>query len=720
MPLVVAGVALLVQAVYLAEAGRDPTFDMPIVDAATYHAAASRFANGGALSAGAFWQPPLFPLALGLLYRVAGESILTAKVVLELVGVASCVMVWWLAARLFTRRLALLAGLMLAGYGPFVFFSTQLLPAGLATALNLLALVLWIRCMDDPRWWRWLLLGLSVGAATITVPNSAVLLVLAVIWIVAFRYPEAGRGGWRPSLAACALVTAGSILPIGAVTARNYFVSQEWVLISTNGGINFYIGNNPRADETVAIRPGEYWRRLARESFSDDVRTRADQSRYFFRKALSYAYDQPIDFLAGLGRKTLRLANAREIPRNVDPYVFRDSSSLLSILMWRVGPFAFPFGLIAPFAVLGAVVSLKKNCDPFRPRLALAAFVIAYGGSVVLFFVSARYRLPVTPVIIIFAAAGFAWVWEQLVRHKRELVPPSRRAWAAVLFLVTALVVNMPISAPADHVNFRAELYLGVGEAHARQGELDEAERYLRDALRLDPECADACNKLAHVLARGGKFREAEMLLNRALALDPGGSEARWLLGDLLRREGRATEAIDAFEAALAVDPYSPEANAGLADVLVETGRPREAIVHYREAARLADQPGWILIRLGDTLAQEGEYEEAIEHYRHGLWQIEPDPATFNRIAWLLATCPRVELRDCKRAIEIAKHVCEVTEYMHPVAMDTLAAAYAECGQLDQALRWVQRAIEIATANGDAEQAESFLPRLEAYRAQRR
>ena len=251
--------ALAVQGVYLAEGGKDPTFGVPIVDAAKYHAAATEFAAGGPLHDTAFWQPPLFPLALGCLYRVAGESILAAKLVLALVGALSCVLVWRLGSRLFSPRVGLIAGLMLALYGPFVFFSTQLLAAGLAASLNLAALTLWIRCMDQPRWYGWLGFGLVVGLATITVPISAVLLILAVIVSVVLTV---GPRQWKPAVMGCALATVGTALPIGAVTLRNYVASHEWVLISTNGGINFYVGNNPRAEDTIAIRPGESWRRL--------------------------------------------------------------------------------------------------------------------------------------------------------------------------------------------------------------------------------------------------------------------------------------------------------------------------------------------------------------------------------------------------------------------------------------------------------------------------
>ncbi len=72
--------------------------------------------------------------------------------------------------------------------------------------------------------------------------NAPALVLLPVLAIAARR-----RAGW---------VLLGAILAIAPVTARNWIQGRELVLISSNGGINLYLGNNPRHDETVGLRPG--------------------------------------------------------------------------------------------------------------------------------------------------------------------------------------------------------------------------------------------------------------------------------------------------------------------------------------------------------------------------------------------------------------------------------------------------------------------------------
>lgn len=725
---VVAVVAVSVQALHLAAGDRDPTFDTPVVDAAVYHEAALAFSRGEPLIDDAYWQPPLFPMLLGCVYRVCGPSFLAAKVALATVAVLSCLLIQGIGCRLFSRGVGLVAGLMAALYGPFVFFSTQLLPVGPAVFLDLLALAVWLHCLDTHRWHRWFALGAVVGLAAITVANSAVL-ILPVLGGPAWRI--ARRREVRRAVVACALVLAGAALPVGAVAARNYAVAGEFVLISTNGGVNLYIGNNARSDETLAIRPGEPWKRFVRQGYREGAETRSEQSRYFFRKTLKEMASQPVAFISGLCRKMLQLANGREMPRNIDPYVFREFSPLLSGLIWRAGVFSFPFGLLVPLAVVGMVGSFGgTETDEGRRhrRAAVLAFVVVYGVSVVLFFVSSRYRLPPAMGLIVFAAAGAAILWSRFARlafsHARHVGHTTgwpgenhagRRTIAACL--LTLIVVNLPLALPTDGHDFRAELNSFVGQAHASRGELVKAESYLRRSLEQRPKDAAAHAALANVLFRSGETSHALEMLDAAIRWAPRATEPLLALANAQGRQGRLDEAASSFEAVLILDDTSPGAHTGLADVFLATGRAEDAVEHYRSALWFAEDPGPIELRLADALVRIEAYEEAIERYRRGLWRVDADSETLNRVAWLLATCPRVELRDCEQAIRIAEQVCSRTEYGNAAGLDTLAAAYAECGRLTEALTWVKAAIDLAGKEDDSAALEAFNMRRRLYEA---
>ena len=87
-----------------------------------------------------------------------------------------------------------------------------------------------------------------------------------------------------------------------------------------------------------------------------------------------------------------------------------------------------------------------------------------------------------------------------------------------------------------------------------------------------------------------------------------------------------------------------------------------------------------------------------------------------NNLAWLLATSPEATLRDGGRAMRLAEWACQSTSYKSPPLLESLAAAYAETGQFDQAIRITQQAIEIVRGNPKAS-TDTLESRLKLYRA---
>ena len=88
-----------------------------------------------------------------------------------------------------------------------------------------------------------------------------------------------------------------------------------------------------------------------------------------------------------------------------------------------------------------------------------------------------------------------------------------------------------------------------------------------------------------------------------------------------------------------------------------------------------------------------------------------------NNLAWILATHEDAQIRDGAEALRLARRACELTRHELPGHLDTLAAAYGEAGQFDQAVKTIEKAIQLALTGGKEEMAKDFRRRLALYKA---
>ncbi len=487
-------VAALWRFTFLLELFASPyAFDLGI-DGEVFQETAIEVAAGRWTAEGTFYQAPVYPRFLGVIYLLFGANPIIAKLIQIVLSVATCWLVYDIAAMVFDRAVARVALAASAVYDMFLFFANELLVVTLFMFVSMLALDVLIRASTRGRLSWWWAAGLSIGLAAITRGTILPLAAVVPLWIVASRWRITGISR---SFLEAAVFVVGVVLMVAPVTIHNFQADGNLVLIASNDGLNFFMGNNPDSDGmTTAIvgirsdqRGGtEDQIRVAREQLGDPQASPGEISRYWYREALRFIAETPGQAARLTVRKAILLINAYEIGNNrVIGFVARHS---------RVFEYAtIRYALILPLAVAGMLFGLGRRPQVFL----LYAFVAVYSIVVIAFVVTARYRLPMLPVLIIFASVAVN-VWYRWFVEKGWLSGWRSRikmAGSIVLAVVTAVVMRPDSSVR----NPDAQAFFNEAEAYRSLGNFAAAADWYRRALEDHPGYCDAGFNLARIHA---------------------------------------------------------------------------------------------------------------------------------------------------------------------------------------------------------------------------
>jgi tetratricopeptide (TPR) repeat protein len=565
------GLALTVRLVSLAEISASPLADLPTPDAEYYLRAGAELRREGLLSGGAFTMNPLYVVAVGWLKPLFGIAGLRCLQVV--LGALTSWFIYRIGEKVFGWRPGLAAGLAFALYPMAILFSLALLPTTIAATGAGAAVLLALHTNRLERSVPALATGLVLGLTTLARPNL-------LLWAVAFLIWYWWAASPAVRLKTVALFLLGLALPVVAVTGRNLAVSGEPVLISSNGGINFYYGNHQGATGAFSIppgfpnTPGEQLltaRGLAESDAGMSLGPSA-VSRYWFRRGLDFLAGRPGEGALLWLKKAGLVANAREMPINEGLVEYREFSRLLRV------PFPW-FGIMAPLGIAGMLLSSGRGERQGKRLLLL--IVAAHLAGIIPFFVSSRHRLPL--VIALLPFAGLA-LFELLGRFSGS----DRRALlrAAGILAAAAVFCWLPLIPGAAQYGYNR-----LGCIYLEAGDVREAEQKFRQALSHDPQYSDARYNLGNALARLERHGEAIREFQEVLSLQPGRRDATLNLGNSLTREGRTGEAESLYFEAVRNDPGFILAHQNLALNRLRSGRRDEALSGFEEIIRL--DPGY-------------------------------------------------------------------------------------------------------------------------------
>ncbi|HYG62614.1 MAG TPA: tetratricopeptide repeat protein [Thermoanaerobaculia bacterium] len=585
-------VALAARLAALSALGRLVLFRTPQLDSLEYLRWAQSIAAGESRWPLLPTHAPGYPYFLGTLLALFDGSLTAARFIQALLGAVLCVVVALLGRRLYGPRAGLVAGLLLALYGPLIYVELSLLAEG----TFLLCLVLALAALLSP--WRSshpipaaAVTGLFLGLAALTRATALALLPFFLLLLLlrrggGSRGPAGvaqatgsvggGEGGAHtkePSSAGPAHGWAGAFVMVAVTlllvipaTVKVSRVAGSFVPLQAFGGLNLYMGNDPAGTGTPGARLGGDWDHLQAEPLRLGLNA-AEQERYFTRKAREVITGDPLGWLAVLGKKALWLIQDDEIR---DSHSFHFFAAEAPLLRWLPG-----WGLLFPLAVCGLWIAARKRSLP--PLLAVYLLVMA--ASCVLIVVASRYRLPLVPVLALFAGLAAVTLWD--AARQRRTRDFSLLAGIAVAAWLAGHLWNHEPSR-----DFTEEWVMS-GQSLENEGDLAAAESAYRRALERSPESALAWNGVGKVRVKQGDLAGAEEAFTTATRLDPAYSRSYYNLGIAYRAAGNVERAVAAFRRAVELAPDHVAAMTELGTLLLARGEVMEADTLLRKVVAM-------------------------------------------------------------------------------------------------------------------------------------
>jgi len=333
--------------------------------------------------------PPVYPLFLAFTrYFWAANGDLVVRLIQ--IGI-SCITI--LGFNYLTRSLggtqlqATLVALFWAIYPASISYSVDLSTVTVETFFIIIGIWMVVRTASTRSPISAIVAGISLALATLTRPTWFILIPLILVWLAWYFHEISVR-----SLVVVALLGVASLISLTPWAIYNNKTHSVWMVLSTNGGLNFWIGNNPKATGEY-IFPTELNQDLV---LSTIHLSEVDRDRFFYTQGIKFIQEHPRQFIHLAGRKLLyffffrpNIGNSYEAAK----YRLFDLVRWLFIASWLV---------FIPYAIVG-IFSLGKQ---WREHSLLFVILLSQAVVSMIYFSGTRFRTPIDGLVIIWAVFG--------------------------------------------------------------------------------------------------------------------------------------------------------------------------------------------------------------------------------------------------------------------------------------------------------------------------
>ncbi len=484
-----------------------------------------RIAAGDWVGAQAYFVDPLYAYFLGIIYWVSGHRPVVVLVIQSLLGVGTCYLTCLLGRRVFSHRLGALACLVMVLYAPAIYYEALIEKTALSLFLFTLSLVLYLE--QSRR--HITIAAVALGLAALTRGNFLLFIPLGTVALLLrepsseLETPHASERRLAPRLLSrismnreiAGRFLMASFLVVSVAVLRNTLVAGV-AATTTNLGQNLYIGNHSgNLDGTYStpsfVRPdprfeeadfrAEAERRLGRTLNPPEI------SSFWRGQALAEIADHPRLALERTFKKVRLFWHDYEVPDNGNMYLAREESFVLRLPLLSMG-------LLFPLALLGAGASFRTHGHA-RSIITVAA---AYCAGIVAFFILARFRIQILPILAVLGTFGAA----RLVAAVRSKSWRSVTLYGGIVLGGALFSMITPSWIEATKAPSLAVGYNNLGALYSETGQVELAIEAYEKAIRIEPKTVVGAMRSVGELYLGRKeYDKAEIHMRRVLDLKP-------------------------------------------------------------------------------------------------------------------------------------------------------------------------------------------------------
>lgn len=562
---------------------------------------AQEIATGKLFERTPFYRAPGYPYFLGLIYVAFGKDYFVPRLIGIIIGALSCVLIYLIGKEMFSHKIGVLAGLLGCFYGMLIYFDSMLLTVYLEIFFCLLG-IFWILRWSKTQENRHILIsGVFWGLASIVRPNFLIFVPVLALYLL-FHYKKQSL---IRRLKTIGLFVCGIIPFVIAVMTINLIAGKDVVMLAWNGGVNLHFGNNPAANGWSATSPeinATWWGGyrdaivIAEKATGHELRP-SQVSNYWFKRGFSYIFSQPFAWVKLMAKKIYLFCNSFEISNNQSIVSFREYSLLMRLPLLN-------YGLVFALSILGIVLSAAK-----KRIWIINLFILSYVFSIIIFFVTARYRMPIVPFLFIFSSYTIFWIIQKI--KKKDF---KKTALVAVAFIAIFIVCNLDLY--GSHIVNKSFIHVSLGNRYFEQGNFKKAIEEYKESLTHNPKNTDALNALGNTYMMLGRRNEATGLYRKSLSISPT-MDALCKLGIIHSMQGIVDSAQYYLNAAVDYDSTNPEAHYYLGMHYANNKKPKNAIHNLELALMHYPEPQYtrnIHYNLGKLYIEIGSLDKAEQH----------------------------------------------------------------------------------------------------------